>query len=124
MAFNRFPSHWIPSDGGATLRLEGGGGSPLVTQYWEGTKHFFLLILYNLKNIEGGGGARAPLRPPLLRGPWFRVPNQKIWLSTEDGLNVIYVSTYLTSYVSAFSFMVPNVQRESNTALGSEAPPI
>ena len=42
-----------------------------MTQYWGGgTKHFFLLILYNFKNI-GGGGARAPPAPPasLLRGP-------------------------------------------------------
>ena len=38
------------------------GGAPLVTQYWGGTRHFFLLTLYSLKNI---GGARAPrLRSP------------------------------------------------------------
>ena len=30
-----------------------------MTQYWGGTKHIFLLILYIFKNI-GGGGARAP----------------------------------------------------------------
>ena len=46
-----------------------GGGAPLVTQYWRGggTKYFFLLILYNLKNI--GWGTRA--RPP---GPFSAVP--------------------------------------------------
>ena len=33
----------------------GGGGASLVTQYWgEGKGHFFLLILYNFKNIGGG----------------------------------------------------------------------
>ena len=31
-----------------------------MTQYWRGgTKHFFLLVLYDFNNI-GGGGARAP----------------------------------------------------------------
>ena len=40
-------------DRGATLRL---GGAPLVTEYWGGcTRHFFLLTLYNFKNIGGGG---------------------------------------------------------------------
>ena len=45
-------------DRGATLRLGGGG-----------TIHFFLLTLYNFKNI---GEACAPLPPPPLplRGPW------------------------------------------------------
>ena len=46
------------------------GGAPLVTRYWGGgvggTKHFFLLILYNFRNI-GGGGARAPPPPPTPR---------------------------------------------------------
>ena len=46
----------------------GGGGAPLVTQYWGDTKHFFLLTLYNFKNI-GGGGTCPPA--PLLRGPCF-----------------------------------------------------
>ena len=39
-----------------------------MTQYWGGTRHFFLLNLYNFKNI---GGARAPPAPnpppPLLQ---------------------------------------------------------
>ena len=43
-------------------RVGGGGGeAPIVTQYWGGTRHFFLLTLYNFKNI---GGARAPPSPP------------------------------------------------------------
>ena len=29
-----------------------------MTEYWGGTIHFFLLTLYNFKNI--GGGARGP----------------------------------------------------------------
>ena len=45
-----------------------------MTEYWGGgTRHFFLLTLYNFKNIGGGGrgaGARAP-PAPLLRGPCF-----------------------------------------------------
>ena len=33
--------------------------------YWGVTRHFFLLTLYNFKNIGGGGrGARALLRGP------------------------------------------------------------
>ena len=44
----------------------GGGG--------ESTKHFFLLILYNFKNIGGGGGHVLPLLPSLLRGPCSFLP--------------------------------------------------
>ena len=33
-----------------------------MTQYWGGTRYFFLLALYNFKNI--GGGARAPHPTP------------------------------------------------------------
>ena len=55
-------------DRGATLRLGGGGGgAPLVTQYWGDTRHFFLLNLYNFQNMP----------PPLLRGPWIRQTNQR-----------------------------------------------
>ena len=42
----------------------GGGGGPLVTQYWGGTKHFYLLILYNFKNI-GGHVPPVPTPSPL-----------------------------------------------------------
>ena len=48
-------------DRGASLALGEGRGAPLVTQYWGGTKHFFLLILYSFKKYWGG--ARAP-QPP------------------------------------------------------------
>ena len=37
-----------------------------MTQYWGGTKHFFLLILYNFKNIGGGGEAAPPTPRSLL----------------------------------------------------------
>ena len=34
--------HLLDRDRGATLRLGGGGGAPLVTQYWGGDKTRFL----------------------------------------------------------------------------------
>ena len=60
-------------DRGAILRWEGGGGAPLVTQYWGrgSTKQFFLLIFIILEIL--GGGARAPLPPPTLRSLMFRI---------------------------------------------------
>ena len=41
--------------------FEIGGGGVVISDYIEGTtRHFFLLTLYNFKNIEGrGGGVRA-----------------------------------------------------------------
>ena len=50
-------------DRGATLRLGGGGGG--LTEYWgEGGKiYFFLLTLYNFKNI-GGRDVCPPCTPP------------------------------------------------------------
>ena len=63
-------------DRGATLRW---GGAPLVTQYWGGTKHFFILTIL-------GGGACAP-QPPLLYGPcpWTPLDCLHIWhLKTPD----------------------------------------
>ena len=39
-------------------------GSTISDSILGGTKHFFLPILYNLRNIGGGGGSA-----PLLRGP-------------------------------------------------------
>ena len=47
-----------------------GGG---MTEYWGGTMHFFLLTLYNFKNI--GGEHVPPCPPPLLRG------NCTIWIT-------------------------------------------
>ena len=32
-----------------------------MTQYWAGTRHYFILTLYNFKNI---GGHVLPLGPP------------------------------------------------------------
>ena len=37
----------------SNFEIGGGGGAPLVTRYWGGTRHFFLLTLYNFKNIGG-----------------------------------------------------------------------
>ena len=50
-------------DRGATLRLGGGGGtiSDSILGGW-GIRHFFLLNLYNFKNI-GGGGTYPPALP-------------------------------------------------------------
>ena len=46
----------------ATLRMGGGGGA-LVRQYWRGgIRYFFILTLYNFKNI-GGGGTCPPAHP-------------------------------------------------------------
>ena len=44
---------YLYRDHGATLRL-GGGGTISDSILGKGTKHFFLLILYNFKNIGGG----------------------------------------------------------------------
>ena len=54
----------------SNFEMGGGGGAPLVTQYWGGgpQKHVFLLTLYNFKNI-GGDVPPAPPPPPLLRDP-------------------------------------------------------
>ena len=61
-------------DRGATFRL----GGPLVNQYWGGggTKHFFLLNLYNFKNI--GGGHVSPCPPP---PPYSAVPRMNFEIS-------------------------------------------
>ena len=59
------------------------GGAPLVTQYRGCTKHFFLLILYNFKNIGEGGGARAPPPAPLLRGPCIMLSKSHLASSRE-----------------------------------------
>ena len=38
----------------------GGVGAPIATRYWRGTRHPFLINLYNSKNIGGGGHVRPP----------------------------------------------------------------
>ena len=55
---------YVHRDRGATLRF----GGWVMTIYWGGTIHFFLLTLFNFKNI----GGHVPPPAPLLRGPWFR----------------------------------------------------
>ena len=73
----------------------GGGGAPLMTQHWGGgTRHFFLLILYNFKNI---GGGHVPPAPPLLRGLGIcRVKHtEKLCLKNSDDQ---MFSTYLVPF--------------------------
>ena len=60
----------IARDRGATLRLGGTVSGPISG----GTRHFFLLTLYNFKNI-----------PPLLRGPWLLSVVQVDLLITDIG---------------------------------------
>ena len=50
----------------AALRL-GGGGGIISDSILGGTRHFFLLTLYNFKNIGGGGAHASPATPT----PWF-----------------------------------------------------
>ena len=62
-----------------------------MTQYWGGTKQFFLLILFNFKNI---GGHVPPLPPPpppsLLRGPCSYTFKVTVQFDTEgNGQNEI-----------------------------------
>ena len=59
-------------DRGASLRLGGEGIVRDSILGGGGTKHFFLLILYNFKNIGGGGWGEERAPPaPLLRGPYI-----------------------------------------------------
>ena len=87
--------------------------APLVTQYWEGTKHFFLLILYKFKNIGGGGGGRHVPPAPLLRGPciWVRCGQStmsKLGLTIETRCKVIFLlSSQKTDFFEKFTSFVP-----------------
>ena len=56
-------SRSIGHEAGTASNFETGGG---MTEYWGCTIHFFLLTLFNFKNIGGGGGVCSPV--PLLRG--------------------------------------------------------
>ena len=62
-----------------------------MTQYWGGTKHFFLLILYNFKNIGGGGGWLLPLLcRPCCSCRNSREQNRLVLVGVTDGaLNVM-----------------------------------
>ena len=66
-ASNNFPSASVC----VVFNFEIGG--ILVPQYWGGTKHFFLLTLYNFKNIGGARAPPAPLPPP---PPHSTVPDE------------------------------------------------
>ena len=47
------------------------GGGTISDSILGGTRHFFLLNLYNFKNIGGGGTCHSPL-PPYSAGPCSR----------------------------------------------------
>ena len=52
-----------------------------MTEYWGSTIHFFLLILYNFKNIGGGGGGTygAPEGTRKLKSfEWLDCTNNKV----------------------------------------------
>ena len=60
-------------DRGATLRLGGGGGGGTASDsILGGTRHFYLLTLYNFKHMGGGGGTCHPV-PPAPRSLKFDV---------------------------------------------------
>ena len=75
-------SHEYVSISGTAEQLwDWGGGAPLVTQYWGGgTKHFFLLILYNFKNI---------VRPPTPRS---------LYLVSYNSAHVLHGSRYFRGF--------------------------
>ena len=74
-------------DRGATLRW--GGGAPLVTQSWlGGTRHFFLLILYNFRNIGGSRAPRAPLSLSPHPAPWSLHVNYNIQQNYENAFMI------------------------------------
>ena len=69
-------------------------GAPLVTQYWGvwgGIKHFFLLILYNFKNI---GEGHVPPPAPQLRGSWCSMFHKTGSCSTLYICLVMQITSY------------------------------
>ena len=51
----------------SNFEIGGGGGTISDLIFGGGTKHFFLLILYNFKHIGGGGGTCPGSGPPTPR---------------------------------------------------------
>ena len=74
--------------------MGGGGGASLVTQYWGGTRHFFLLILYNFKNI----GWHVPPPPPPL-------PNPRSLVYQTDTLLAFHAFELSPYFCSHFQFL-------------------
>ena len=90
------------------MRLGGGGGGEGGTIsdsiFGEGGKrHFFLLNLYNFKNIGGGGGTCPPAPPPLLRGPC----KHSLLLSVALFLDKLYYSGRLSVPVQTNKWYQP-----------------
>ena len=64
-----------------------------MTQYWEGTSHFFLLNLYNFKNI-GGGSAPCPPYSVVPAKGFVTSQNFKIlWTILQCGMFDLGIST-------------------------------
>ena len=72
-----------------------------MTEYWGGTIHFFLLTLYNLKNIGGGGGHVPPCPPPL---PYSAVP---------DRVKYIFDTQALPSFSANYTIVLRLVKLQS-----------
>ena len=105
-------------DRGAILRFLGGGeGAPLVTQYWGGTRHFFLLILYNFKNIWGG--TRAP-PAPLLHSPCFQ--GRAALFSLSPSLSLSLAPAYLQEQFKKLKDSVPYNLRNADVNLALPKP--
>ena len=91
----------------ATLRLGGGeGGAPLVTQYWGGTRHFFLLTLYNFNYSA----------VPVLAG--ILVESSFWHLSTKANCNCIQRN--LTKILLILRMKL-NIKRDNTPSIGSLA---
>ena len=86
------------------------GGGTIIAPILGGTRHFFLLTLYNFENI-GGGGARAP-PAPLLRSPWMNWQFIKVWHSSvieklyaaEKSIILLLLLLGQCSYTDLFSW--------------------
>ena len=86
----------------SNFEIWGGGGGGISDSILGGTRQFFLLNLYNFKNI---GGARAPpAHPPPPPAPLLRGPCHSVWglqyggfcsisrdASDSSVLNVIFI---------------------------------
>ena len=76
-----------------------------MPQYWGGTKHFFLLTLYNFKNIWGGGSCPPP--PLLLRGPCVPLPKSTSAIGTfSTSINYNLCETHMEQVLILFSLSV------------------
>ena len=90
------------------IGMGGGGGAPLVPQYWGGgTRHFFLLTLFNFKNIGGGGTC-----PPATSTP--RSPSWPISLHCSRVLTALSLPCKCVTYYTHFTRQI-FIDTEVNT---------